>query len=182
MERHEHPTDHRVSRDRKIRLPRHSPLPQGAGRPGSRFTLCTGAQGDMDLRALSSMAAAASHDTAGASVSFVEEYPAFRAEVDESAEKTGAAKASAFAAVYEQILARPEIRAAQGRADTAEDITERKWEKKVEAWRIPGSLQCTECSTPGPCNAKSWINYRLVGYIMCRCSFRSSRVLASRSR
>jgi hypothetical protein len=86
----------------------------------------------MTQGALFSMAASACHDTAGTNVRFIEVYLCTRVEVDASAEKTGAAKASEFAAVYEEVLARDGIRGARVRVEGKEDLRALKWEKKVE--------------------------------------------------
>jgi len=80
--------------------------------------------------ALYSMANAACRDNTGTSVRFNEVYLAMRVEVDSVAEQTGTHKASDFAAVYEQILARPEIRSCRVTVASADDFKDLKFAKK----------------------------------------------------
>jgi len=83
----------------------------------------------MPQGALFSMANAAAADTAESNVRFNEAYLAFRVEVDSSAEKSGATKASNFAVVYEEILARPDIKGCRVRAYGPEDCKDLKYWK-----------------------------------------------------
>lgn len=107
--------------------------------PNSTWTLCTGAQGDMGLRALPavtqgalfSMATAACRENEHTNVRFNEVYLAFRVEVDEMAERNRVVRASDFAAVYEEILARKDIRSSRVRVvNPAEDMKSLKAERK----------------------------------------------------
>ncbi|KAI1861036.1 hypothetical protein JX265_009655 [Neoarthrinium moseri] len=103
--------------------------------PNSTWTLCTGAQGDMGnfampamtQGALFSMAAAAAVETKGTNVRFNEVYLAFRVEVDEdAAQHDYASRASDFAAVYEGLLARPDIQGARVNVFSEADFKELK--------------------------------------------------------
>ncbi|RDW58332.1 hypothetical protein BP5796_12262 [Coleophoma crateriformis] len=106
--------------------------------PNSTWTLCTGGMGDLGTRAapaltqgvLYSMANVACRDNENTNVRFNEVYLALRVEVDESAEKTGFFKASAFAATYCEILARPDIRSCRISVCEKEDMTELKFKEK----------------------------------------------------
>ncbi len=104
----------------------------------STWTLCTGAQGDMGTRpvpamtqgALFSMATAASRENEATNVRFNEVYLAFRVEVDDVAAQNGTMTASEFASVYEEILAKPEIRSSRVRVYGHEDVKHLKYDKK----------------------------------------------------
>lgn len=103
------------------------------------WTLCTGSQGDIGLRAapgisqgpLFPMATAACRETAGTNVRFNEVYLDRRVEVDSVAEKTGAMKASDFSNVYSGILAHPEIEGCRITVKDDEDLKELKYKKKL---------------------------------------------------
>ncbi|KAK9769630.1 putative short-chain dehydrogenases/reductase [Seiridium cardinale] len=106
--------------------------------PNSTWTICTGSQGDaavfplpaMTQGPLFSMATAAARENEKTNVRANEVYLMFRVEVDEEAAKHGVTKASEFAFVYEEILARPEIRSARIRIETPEDIKNLKFARK----------------------------------------------------
>ncbi|KAI9709265.1 MAG: hypothetical protein M1820_003385 [Bogoriella megaspora] len=105
----------------------------------STWTLCTGAAGDLGMRAapaltqgaLYSMATVACRDNEQTNVRFNEVYLALRVEVDSSAERTGAAKASDFARSYETILARPDIRSSRISVRNQRDFTDLLHAKKA---------------------------------------------------
>ncbi|KAK8087956.1 hypothetical protein PG997_002917 [Apiospora hydei] len=107
------------------------------GKPAT-YTICTGAQGDLGLFPLPamtqgplfSMAAAASRENAETNVRFNEIYLAMRVEVDEDAKQHGVTTASEFAAVYEAIMSRSEIRSSRVRVSTDADIKDLKYERK----------------------------------------------------
>lgn len=107
----------------------------------STWTLCTGAQGNVGLfagpaitqGALFSMAAAAASETAGSNVRFNEVYLVYRVEVDSSAEKTGAVKASTFGENYAALLARQDISGSRIIVSNAEEIKNLRIEKKCRA-------------------------------------------------
>ncbi|KAM0815696.1 putative short-chain dehydrogenases/reductase [Seiridium cardinale] len=106
--------------------------------PNSTWTICTGSQGDaavfplpaMTQGPLFSMATAAARENEKTNVRANEVYLMFRVEVEEEAAKHGVTKASEFASVYEEILARPEIRSARIRIETPEDIKNLKFARK----------------------------------------------------
>ncbi|KAH8904864.1 NAD(P)-binding protein [Coniochaeta sp. PMI_546] len=108
------------------------------GNPASTWTICTGAQGDiaaypvpaMPQGALFSMATAACRENATTNVRFNEVYLAFRVEVDADAAQHGVTSASEFASVYEQLLARPDIRSSRVRVDSIDDLRELRFERK----------------------------------------------------
>ncbi|RYP11778.1 hypothetical protein DL765_007620 [Monosporascus sp. GIB2] len=62
-------------------------------------------------------------------VRFNEVYPAFRVKVDKVAAQNGTTSASDFASVYEEILARPEIRGSRARVDGPVDLKDLKYEE-----------------------------------------------------
>lgn len=103
------------------------------------FTLCTGSQGDIGARAapaitqgpLFSLSNVACRDNETTNVRFNEVYLACRVEVDSSAEKTGAMKASDFAKVYTELLARPDIKSERITVATQNDLTDLKHKKKI---------------------------------------------------
>ncbi|OKL57312.1 hypothetical protein UA08_07496 [Talaromyces atroroseus] len=103
------------------------------------FTLCTGSQGDIGARAapaitqgpLFSMANVACRDNENTNVRFNEVYLQTRVEVDSSAEKTGAMKASDFAHVYTELLSRPDIKSCRISVATKNDLTDLKYKKKI---------------------------------------------------
>ncbi|KAK8055546.1 hypothetical protein PG993_000773 [Apiospora rasikravindrae] len=107
------------------------------GQPAT-YTICTGAQGDLALFPLPamtqgplfSMATAASRENAETNVRFNEIYLAMRVEVDEDAKEHGVTTASEFAAVYEAIMSRSEIRSSRVRVMNNADIKELKYERK----------------------------------------------------
>lgn len=102
------------------------------------YTICTGAQGDfatfplpaMTQGPLFSMATAASRENAETNVRFNEIYLAMRVEVDEDARQHGVTTATEFAAVYEAIMSRSEIRSSRVRVMGPEDIKDLKYERK----------------------------------------------------
>ncbi|KAF2809386.1 putative short-chain dehydrogenases/reductase [Mytilinidion resinicola] len=106
----------------------------------SSWTLCTGSQGDLGLRAapaisqgaLFSMASAAARENVETNIRFNEVYLACRVEVDESAEKTGAMRASRFADHYETVLSRPEIRGCRISVFGDGDLRELRCETKIK--------------------------------------------------
>lgn len=103
------------------------------------FTLCTGSQGDIGARAapaisqgpLFSLSNVACRDNETTNVRFNEVYLACRVEVDPSAEKTGAMKASDFAKVYTELLNRPDIKSERITVATQNDLTDLKHKKKI---------------------------------------------------
>lgn len=76
------------------------------------------------------MATAACRENADTNVRFNEIYLAFRVEVDEVAAQNGTTSTSDFASVYEEILARPDIRSSRVRVDGLEDLKHLKYERK----------------------------------------------------
>lgn len=106
--------------------------------PKSTWTLCTGAQGDFGQRAgpamtqgaLYSMANAACRDNESTNVRFNEVYLAMRVEVDADAKKSGMNKASDFAANYEQILAREDVRSCRVSVLEREDFKTLRFKPK----------------------------------------------------
>ncbi|KAK6841308.1 hypothetical protein PG987_002168 [Apiospora arundinis] len=108
------------------------------GKPAT-YTICTGAMGDLAIFPLPamtqgplySMATAASRENAETNVRFNEIYLAMRVEVDEEAKEHGVTTASEFAAVYEGILSRPEIRSSRVNVVDNGDIKDLKYETKV---------------------------------------------------
>lgn len=76
------------------------------------------------------MATAACRENAETNVRFNEVYLAFRVEVDEDASQHGVTSASEFASVYEQLLARPDIRSSRIRIDSVDDLKELKFKRK----------------------------------------------------
>lgn len=106
--------------------------------PDSTWTICTGSQGDMAIFALPamtqgplfSMATAAARENEKTNVRVNEVYLMFRVEVDEDAAKHGVTSSSEFAAVYEGILANPEILSSRVRVASPADIKDLKWAKK----------------------------------------------------
>ncbi|RYP60000.1 hypothetical protein DL771_010652 [Monosporascus sp. 5C6A] len=108
--------------------------------PASTWTICTGAQGDiathplpaMTQGALFSMATAACRENATTNVRFNEVYLALRVEVDEVAAQNATTSATEFASVYEEILARPEIRSSRVRVVGPGDLKDLKYERKFQ--------------------------------------------------
>ncbi|KAL4925734.1 uncharacterized protein BDV17DRAFT_271229 [Aspergillus undulatus] len=102
------------------------------------WTICTGSQGDLAIfplpamtqGALFSMATAGARENAETNVRFNEVYLGFRVEVDEDATRNGTTSASNFAAVYEAILARPEIRSSRVSVNSHEDLKDIKFARK----------------------------------------------------
>lgn len=98
------------------------------------WTLCTGAQGDigthplpaMTQGALFSFSIAAARENANTNVRFNEAYLALRVEFDEDAAAHGVTSASEYAAVYEAILEREDIRGSRVGVWEVEDITDLK--------------------------------------------------------
>lgn len=108
--------------------------------PRSTWTLCTGSQGDLGARAppamtqgaLYSMANVACRDNYKTNVRFNEIYLALRVEVDESAAKTGAMKASDFAKCYVALLSDTGIRSSRVSVSGYDDLEKLKYETKVK--------------------------------------------------
>ena len=85
----------------------------------------------MTQGALFSMATAACRENEYTNVRFNEVYLAFRVEVDDMAERNGVVRASDFAVVYEQMLARKDIRSSRVRVvNPLEDMKNLKVEIK----------------------------------------------------
>lgn len=80
--------------------------------------------------ALFSMCTAGCRENESTNVRFNEVYLAFRVEVDEAAAQHGVTSASEFAAVYQQLLDRPDIRSSRVRVDTVQDIKNLKFARK----------------------------------------------------
>ncbi|GAM40894.1 hypothetical protein TCE0_041f13600 [Talaromyces pinophilus] len=108
--------------------------------PRSTWTLCTGSQGDLGARAppamtqgaLYSMANVACRDNYKTNVRFNEIYLALRVEVDESAAKTGAMKASDFAKCYVALLSDSGIRSSRVSVSGYDDLEKLKYDTKVK--------------------------------------------------
>lgn len=77
------------------------------------------------------MANVACRDNTSTNVRFNEIYLATRVEVDSSAEKTGAMKASDFAKVYTELLSRPDIKSSRINVATKEDLKDLKYKSKI---------------------------------------------------
>lgn len=98
------------------------------------WTVCTGAQGDigthplpaMTQGALFSFSTAAARENANTNVRFNEAYLALRVEFDEDAAAHGVTSASEYAAVYEAILEREDIRGSRVGVWEVEDIKDLK--------------------------------------------------------
>lgn len=90
----------------------------------------------MTQGALYSMANAACRDNENTNVRFNEVYLAMRVEVDADAEKSGMNKASDFAANYEQILAREDIRSCRLNVFEREDFNNLKFQPKKFELRL----------------------------------------------
>jgi hypothetical protein len=111
------------------------------GNPNSSWTICTGSQGDIGIRAgpamtqgaLFSMAMAACRETMGTNVRFNEVYLNARVEVDSMAAQTGMIKASDFAELYQRLLARPDIIGCRVTVNGPEDFKDLRFETKVKA-------------------------------------------------
>lgn len=112
--------------------------------PNSTWTVCVGFQGDFGQRAgpamtqgaLYSLATAACRDNDTTNVRFNEVYLAMRVEIDSDAEKSGMNKASDFAANYEQILAREDVRSSRISVMQREDFTDLKVKPKRVEWTM----------------------------------------------
>jgi hypothetical protein len=76
----------------------------------------------MSQGALFSFCIAASRENSNTNVRVNEVYVAVRVEVDESAKKTGATKSSDLAFVYEQILARSDLRESRISVYSGDDL------------------------------------------------------------
>ncbi|KAL1591769.1 hypothetical protein SLS60_011768 [Paraconiothyrium brasiliense] len=104
----------------------------------STWTICTGSQGDIALYpvpamtqgALFSMVIAACRDNWKSNVRVNEVLLGFRVEVDEAAKEHGVSSATEFSKVYEEILARPEIRSSRIRVDEVEDLTKLRYARR----------------------------------------------------
>ncbi|OJJ57137.1 hypothetical protein ASPSYDRAFT_47429 [Aspergillus sydowii CBS 593.65] len=98
------------------------------------WTLCTGASGDWGTHALPAMtqgalfsfSIVAARETADTNVRFNEAYLALRVEVDEDAAVHGVSSASEYAAVYEAILDREDIRGSRVGVWKVEDMKDLK--------------------------------------------------------
>lgn len=108
------------------------------GHPDSTWTICTGAQGElatfplpaMGQGALFSLVTGAARENDKTNVRVNEVYLMFRVEVDEDAARHGVSSSSDFAAVYEGILARSEIRGARVRVETPADFKDLRFANK----------------------------------------------------
>ncbi|RYP28641.1 hypothetical protein DL767_007123 [Monosporascus sp. MG133] len=108
--------------------------------PTSTWTLCTGASGDnggrpaasMTQGALFSMANVACLDNADTNVRFNEIYLGVFVMAGPEAEQYGVMKSSEFAASYENILARTDIKGCRLMVCKPEDLTELRFTKKLE--------------------------------------------------
>lgn len=77
------------------------------------------------------MANVACRDHDKTNIRFNEVYLALRVEVDESAAKTGAMKATDFAKCYAALLSNPEIRSSRVSVFGPDDLENLKYETKV---------------------------------------------------
>ena len=108
--------------------------------PKSTWTLCTGASGDnggsaaasMTQGALFSLANVACLDNANTNVRFNEVYLGLFVMAGPEAEQYGVMKASEFAASYEAILARTDIKGSRLIVCKPEDLTELRITKKLQ--------------------------------------------------
>ena len=104
----------------------------------STWTICTGSQGDIALYpvpamtqgALFSMVIAACRDNWKSNVRVNEVLLGFRVEVDGAAKEHGVSSSTEFGKVYEEILARPEIRSSRIRVDKVEDLTKLRYARR----------------------------------------------------
>ncbi|KAF2649421.1 NAD(P)-binding protein [Lophiostoma macrostomum CBS 122681] len=102
------------------------------------WTTCTGAQGDMGIRALPaisqgalySMSYSACKALKNTNVRFNEIYLAGRVEVDIEAEQHGVMKSSIFARAYENVLSREDVKSTRVRVGKEEDVNELRIEQK----------------------------------------------------
>lgn len=76
------------------------------------------------------MATAACRENENTSVRFNEIYLTFRVEVDDDAKQHRVTSATEFSHVYEQLLARSDIRSARVRVDSTDDIKTLKYQRK----------------------------------------------------
>ncbi|KAK0611346.1 hypothetical protein B0T14DRAFT_440603 [Immersiella caudata] len=114
------------------------PYLRAQNHPSSTWTICTGAQGDMGIRAipaitqgaLFSMCVAGSRENLEGNIRFNEVYLAFRVEVDDDAAEHGVVRASDFSSVYELILSSPEVRSMRVRVDSKEDMKTLKYARR----------------------------------------------------
>lgn len=112
--------------------------------PKSTWTLCSGAQGDFGQRAgpamtqgaIYSLCNVACRDNETTNVRFNEVYLAMRVEVDADAEKSGMNKASDFAANYQQLLVREDVRSCRVTVMEREDFTELRFRPKKFELRL----------------------------------------------
>lgn len=108
--------------------------------PASTWTLCTGASGDNGGRAAASMTQGALFslgnvaclDNANTNVRFNEVYLGTFVMAGPEAEQYGVMKSLEFAASYEAILARTDIKGCRLKVYKPEDLTELKFMKKLE--------------------------------------------------
>lgn len=108
--------------------------------PTSTWTLCTGASGDNGARAaasmtqgaLFSMANVACLDNAETNIRFNEIYLGVFVMAGPEAEQYGVMKSSEFAASYEHILARTDIKGCRLIVCKPEDLTELRFTKKLQ--------------------------------------------------
>jgi hypothetical protein len=107
--------------------------------PNSSWTLCTGSQGEVGERAepamtqgaLFSMAVAACRELHGTNIRFNEVLLAFRVEVDQDAEKSGAMKSSDFAKNYETILGETTVKGCRIRVEGYDDLGKLSYRPKL---------------------------------------------------
>lgn len=76
------------------------------------------------------MATAAARENESTNIRFNEVYLGVRVEVDQSAAKTGAMKASDFASVYEQLIQRNDIRSCRVSVNSLKDMADLQFERK----------------------------------------------------
>ena len=84
----------------------------------------------MTQGALFSMIIAACRDNWKSNVRVNEVLLGFRVEVDEAAKEHGVSNSTEFGKVYEEILARPEIRSSRIRVDEVEDLTKLRYARR----------------------------------------------------
>jgi hypothetical protein len=84
----------------------------------------------MTQGALFSMIIAGCRDNWKSNVRFNEILLGFRVEVDEAAKEHGVTTSTEFGKVYEEVLARPEIRSSRIRVDEVVDITKLRYARR----------------------------------------------------
>lgn len=107
--------------------------------PRSTWTICTGAQGDIGLRAgpaltqgpLFSLAATAARETARTNVRFNEVYLACLVKVDAEAIASSTMKSSDFSKSYKHILGRDDIKGCRVFVYDEQDLQIVRYESKI---------------------------------------------------